>query len=347
MINEEEYNKMKNPVIKKIADILSEIKDLKKIRVAKTKKSDDIDVKRGGDWKIVGNKSVFYYKVKVQNISEYVVTHVQILLTSYPTGLNIESDRYKIESLKPGAYESPSFKFTAKESCSGDVIEGIVTFVDPKGKTKTMAIEPFEIKYVCNLLVPVAVTKDEFKERTVDMEEKTLELESNISIEDLRMKLRPIVSNCNFSLLEEPMDQEDADIKIIEAFAQGLYDKKDVALSIQMERGKEQNTKISIKAMSDRIEKLTDLILDLNIKLDDIKSDTQLIKEYTSLIEDIFDRTEDLEKLLMNSLGPDFAKLKYKWQEYKQGEISKKELIISGIKIIGKKFITKLIGKFA
>ena len=49
-----------------------------------------------------------------------------------------------------------------------------------------------------------------------------------------------------------------------------------------------ENTKLIIKAMSRREEKLIDLLKDLSVKCDDIKSDTELIKEYSSQIEEIF-----------------------------------------------------------
>ena len=46
----------------------------------------------------------------------------------------------------------------------------------------------------------------------------------------------------------------------------------------------------------------------------------------------------------MDNLGSDFNKIKYAWQQYKDGEIGKGALIKEGIKIIGKKFIKKIIG---
>ena len=88
------------------------------------------DILRGGDWRIEGQQSVFYFKVKIVNNFPHVITNIQVILTSIPTGLKADSDRYIIERLNPNSYESPVFKLKAKTSCIGDVIKGIVIFQD-------------------------------------------------------------------------------------------------------------------------------------------------------------------------------------------------------------------------
>ena len=122
-----------------------------------------------------------------------------------------------------------------------------------------------------------------------------------------------------------------------------LYDKQDVALSVAVKKV-EEGSQLVVKAMSDRAEKVTDLLKDFSVKLDDIKSDTELIKEYTSQIEDLFDKTDDLEDFLKERLATDFQKIKFAWQDYKDGKYGKKGLIKQGIKIIGKKFVKNIIG---
>ena len=142
-------------------------------------------------------------------------------------------------------------------------------------------------------------------------------------------------------------DTQDESFKKIDAFAEGLYDKQDVALSVSLKKV-DEGSKLVIKAMSDRSEKITDILRDFSVKLDDIKSDTELIKEYTSQIEDIFDtiqKIEDLEEFLKKRLATDWEKLKDAWQDYKTGKTGRKELIKQGIKILGKRFIKKIIKK--
>ena len=76
-----------------------------------------------------------------------------------------------------------------------------------------------------------------------------------------------------------------------------------------------------------------------------IKSDTELIKEYTSVLEEMFDMIDDLEEFLKYHLANDFEKIKAAWQDYEDGKITRKQLIGHGIKILGKQFIKKLLGK--
>ncbi|MFX1259979.1 MAG: PCI domain-containing protein [Promethearchaeota archaeon] len=308
----------------------------------------ELSVLRGGDWKVEGNQSIFYYKVKVKNDSPLVVSNIQILLTSIPRGLDTQSQMYKIESLKPGSFESPTFKFFAKESCVGDIVEGLVSFTDPTGNQQTAQIEPFEICYVCNLLTPKQITREEFEEKVDFMEEKKLIIDSDMEVSALESKITQIIKNCNFALLQEMQDSQSETLKKLDAFAQGLYDKQDVALSVTVKK-MEEGSKLVVKAMSDRSEKVTDLLRDFNGKLDDIKSDTELIKQYTSQIEDLFDelgKLENIEAYLKDHLGSDWEKLKYAWEDYKAGNINRKQLIWQGVKVIGKRFIPKILAKF-
>lgn len=79
--------------------------------------------------------------------------------------------------------------------------------------------------------------------------------------------------------------------------------------------------------------------------LHEIKDDTELISQYTSYIEDVFDKTEDIEEFLKSHLASEFEKIRNAWQDYKEGKIEKREFIKTGIKEIGKKFVKIFIKK--
>jgi len=316
----------------------------KEIKVSGEFSPNNVEVLRGGDWKVEGSQSVFYYKVNVKNNSQFVITNIQILLTSIPRGLTAQSDRYAINNLKPGSFESPTFKLNAQESCVGDTVEGIITYTDPIGKQLTMQISPFEICYVCNLLTPKLISKREFDQKVDFMEEKKLVIDSSLNLTDLESKMEQIVRNCNFALLQDVKESQDEGFVKIEAFAEGLYDKQDVALSVAIQKVGE-GSKLMVKAMSDRSEKVTDLLRDFSVKLDDIKSDTELIKEYTSQIELIFERVDDLETYLKDHLASDWEEIKDAYADYKEGIITRKQLIGIGIKTIGQRFVKKIIEK--
>lgn len=298
----------------------------------------NLEILRGGDWKIEGNQSIFHYKVKVRNKSKFMITNIQILLTSIPSGILVESDRHIINSLKPNSFESPTFRLKATRSCVGDSITGIVTYIDPKGNQQTATIEPYQIKYVCNLLIPKEVSIQDFEQKTAFMEEKKIILDCNAPPTELEKSLRLLLERSNFFLLKHLEEVQDEQFSKLDAFAQGLYDKQDVALSLSMQK-QEEGTKLIIKAMSNEEAKLTDLLKDISTQCDDIKSDTELITEYSAQINDILDKMEDVELYLKEHLASDWEKIKYIWQDYKTGKIGKKELIKQAIKTLGKKFV--------
>lgn len=84
---------------------------------------------------------------------------------------------------------------------------------------------------------------------------------------------------------------------------------------------------------------LIDIALETVDVLYGIKDDTQLISQYTSYIEDVFDKTENIEEYLKCHLASEFEKIQNSWQDYKEGKIEKREFIKIGIREIGKKFV--------
>jgi len=90
---------------------------------------------------------------------------------------------------------------------------------------------------------------------------------------------------------------------------------------------------------------LIDITLDAVDVLRGIKDDTELISQYTSYIEQVFDKIEDIEDYLKSHLASEFEKIRNAWQDYKEGKIDKRELIKIGLKQIGKKFLKIFIQK--
>jgi Tfp pilus assembly protein PilF len=298
----------------------------------------EIEVLRGGDWKIEGDQSIFYYKPKIINKSKFVITNIQILLTQVPSCLEVIDDRYKIDFLRPRSFEAPTFKLKALESCVGDTVGAIVTYTTPSGSQETIEIQPFEIEYVCNLLVPKQITRKDFEKKVKKMGTKELIIDCGLNIEEAQNALSSILLQNNFFLLEQLKQTQNANYRSLEGFAQGRYDKEDVALSLTMEK-QEDTTQVVIKGMSDKVEKLTDLLRDINAKCDSIKSDTILIKQYTEQISDIIDGIQDLEKYLRKRIGSDVDKIKVALEDYRNGKIKKVTLIAKCIGILGKRFI--------
>lgn len=304
-----------------------------------------LEVSRGGDWKVKGNQSIFTFKIKIHNLSSYILTDIHVFLANIPNGLKVIQDRYHIPKLNPNSFESPSFELRATKSCIGDVIKGIVTFSDHHGEFNTIKVEPFTIKYVCNLLVPKEITTEEFNKQTAQMEEKSMIFTCDKDTTATRELLNKILQKNNFYLLQQLQQSRANQYNELKAFAQGLYDKQDVALNILLEH-QQEGTKVILKGLSEKHEKTTDILRDISSQCDDIKSDTELLEEYSDQFKELFDKLgklETIEQYLRDHLGSDWQKIKNAWEDYKNRKISWKKLLFKGIKVVGKKFIKMIL----
>ncbi|MFX1572638.1 MAG: leucine-rich repeat domain-containing protein [Promethearchaeota archaeon] len=249
-------------------------------------RSRNIEISRGGDWKIEGNQSVFHYKVKIKNLSQYIISDIQIIFGDVPQGLELRTEKLiEFSKLSPYNVVSPTYKLYATDNCVGSEIKGIVNYSDHFGKTYTVKIEPFEIHYVCNLLIPKRISREEFDRKIQFMRGRTMIIDSSLNPDELKTIVKKNIEECNFALLQEIRDAQKEGFMRIEGLAQGLYDKQDVAISVAMRR-LEAGSELKIKTLSDEYAKTTDLMRDISIKLEDIKSDTQKIEDIIYYIDE-------------------------------------------------------------
>ena len=249
-----------------------------KIKVTEPISTYNVSVKRGGDWTIENNQSIFLFKVKVENKSKYVISSIQVIITSVPPGLKLISERvFNVTDLSRDLFVSPTFKFAATESCVGNIIEGFVSFRDYMGEMHTVHIKPLEIKYVCNLLVPKHITENNFEKNISFMEEKKLIFDCDLPPFELEEKLTEILEKNNFFLLDKVPESKDADFRKLKGYAEGKYDKTDVALQLMMQKIEDKTTKLVIKTMSDREEKIMDILSDLSKKCEELKTTTPIV----------------------------------------------------------------------
>ncbi|MFX1371875.1 MAG: leucine-rich repeat domain-containing protein [Promethearchaeota archaeon] len=268
----------KKQVIKpKLEPKLEEMPKLSQFLDESIKKN--VKVLRGGDWKIEANQSVFNYKVKIKNLSKYIISDIQVIFGDIPPGLELRMDKLiEFSKLNPNSEVAPTYKLYATDNCVGSEIKGIVNYNDHFGQMHTVQIEPFEICYVCNLLVPRRVSREEFENTIQNMEGRIMHIDSNMDPYKIEALIKRKMEECNFALLKEITEAQQNGFRKIEGLAQGLYDKQDVAISIAMKK-LEEGSDIEIKTLSDKVEKTTDLLKDISIKIEDIKSDTQKVQD--------------------------------------------------------------------
>ena len=147
----------------------------------------------------------------------------------------------------------------------------MVLFTDHKGNQHTLPIQPFKIEYVCNLLTPKSITEEDYKKNTAIMEERKIIFDCELTPDMLESEISQILEQNNFYVLENPQTKESLDFKTIQAYAEGKYDKQDVALSIIMQKLTDHTNKLVIKAMSNKQEKIVDLLKDISNKCDHLK----------------------------------------------------------------------------
>jgi hypothetical protein len=126
------------------------------------RKPREVQVLRGGEF--VGNRMRF--KVKVINDTEFTITDVKVYLLSYPNDalrLASSDDDETFFKIEPSGIRSPTFDFIPTRDCvKGDIIAG-VSYIDERGIAHTMTAKPFVIRSVCDLLLPVQISPEDFK----------------------------------------------------------------------------------------------------------------------------------------------------------------------------------------
>lgn len=285
-------------------------KELELIQLSKTPlrfNYSDIKTFSGGDWKVEGIHSVFYYKIKIKNFSAFKITDIQIIFGDIPPGLDLRTDKLiEFAKLNPNQEVAPTYKLYATDNCVGCDLKGIVSFIDPFGETHTVKVKPFKICYVCNLLVPKLVSRVEFENRIKTMKSKKMEFDVKLRGSELENVIRKQIKECNFALLQEIKENQEENVIKIEGLAQGLYDKQDVAISVALKQV-EEGSKLSIEAFSDKIDKTTDIVKDLSNSFEDIKDNFQKIKDIIYLLDEakiretlniIIEKPQDLKGII-------------------------------------------------
>ncbi|MHA1377883.1 MAG: hypothetical protein ACTSRG_05835 [Candidatus Helarchaeota archaeon] len=201
-----------------------------------------IDVKRGA----IIKGSEYIYKIKVENLSNSVITDLKMIITSYPTdSLEIVSPeiqkRYK---LGPGEMMAPTFKFRPTEDCIIGNINSIVTFLNAKGEPNQITVEPYQIKLICGLLTPHPLKAEEFNQivkKLLNYSNAGEEIELPYNAMNIYEKAKRILPHNNFHLIsaEDHLVASNF-IGILKGFAAGKFSHKKVGIQITINGKKDE-----------------------------------------------------------------------------------------------------------
>ncbi|MBN2229970.1 MAG: hypothetical protein JW779_10330 [Candidatus Thorarchaeota archaeon] len=211
-----------------------------------------VEIKRGGEW----SGSEFKFKVKVWNTSENVITDVAVQIHSYPRdSMKLEGkDRKEIPKIDPGEFRSPEFLLLPTQDCVKGNIIATVTYMDHKGKVETHTTEKFQIKAVCDLLVPEHLTTEEFQIKTEHLPENTQQLTvDGFDDSELTARVKEVLELNNFSVINTLREEKrDGASYSTLGWSRGKYTKKGVAVKVIVHSEDEtQATRIDIHVIGE------------------------------------------------------------------------------------------------
>lgn len=192
-------------------------------------KTNEVKIMRGGE--VVGGK--FAYKVKVQNNSKYVVTNIFVNIVAYPQDcMNLIGENSKmISRIEPGGFRSPQFIFSPTKDCVEGKILATVSYIDHENSLQLEPVNPFTIRSVCDLLIPLRQSPEIFDKLIMDMESTSEKQTMDWNPQILFLKAEKLLPIRNFHVI-------DSNSKVtgglftgtIRGFAEGKYTGKKVAI---------------------------------------------------------------------------------------------------------------------
>ncbi|MHA1863869.1 MAG: hypothetical protein ACTSWA_08875, partial [Candidatus Thorarchaeota archaeon] len=195
---------------------------------------------RGGE--IVGGK--FDYKIKIQNDSNFVVNNVTVNVVAYPQDcMNLTGDSSKtIARIEPEGFRSPQFLFSPTKDCVEGKILATVSYIDHENNLQMKPVEPYIIRSVCDLLVPLDQSVEMYEKLIIKMDSTSEKKVLDWNPEILFSKAQKLLPIKNFYVI-------DADSKniggqftgTIRGFAEGKYTNKKIAVQVLISGSVESN----------------------------------------------------------------------------------------------------------
>ena len=254
-------------------------------------KLDNVQILRGGDWKIEKKGSVYEFKVKIVNTTTSPLMNINVLLNYYPKdALKLLNEKnQQIQSLLPNSTQSLTFRLLALDRCVGDKLMATVSYLGPPSydHSESVSLIPWEIEYKCNLLKPKLIDEEEFDSRAARMQRREIKRQISLSREELIPIINEVLRTCNFAIV--PDKQADA-LERIKGFAIGKFDQKGVAINIGF-HSLDQGTEILLESQSDDPSKLPHIENEL---MEFISEKVEELKGFIS------EKVEDLALLLVD-----------------------------------------------
>lgn len=203
-------------------------------------------------------------------------------------------------------------------------------------------------------IIPKWITEKDFKELNIEIVEETLSFDSDIPSIELGIQIGSILQNNNFyvpglkkALKKRKSKKKDTSefesesrFTQFTSFAELRDNPEDIAILIKIQNITDTNSKVFITVKGKRDWVLREILKDIDLKLIELKSKTELIRNYSGKIISLMEGINDVERFLRRHLGSSVKHIEEIIKQYKNKEINEEEFIIKGTQLIGKDFIT-------
>jgi hypothetical protein len=222
-----------------------------------------------------------------------------------------------------------------------------------------MILKKLEIESVrefTRYIVPKWIKAEDFflqlsPEETV---EETLNFESDFPSSELGIQIGSILQNNNFHVpglkkaLKEKKKKKKKDISELSeetdftkftSFAELRYDPETIAIVVKIEKITDNSSNVLLDLKGRRDWVLKEILKDIDLKLIELKSKTELIRNYSEKVVSLMKDMPNIEKFLRKNLGSSIKKVEELIIQYKNKEFDEEQFIIKATQSIGKEFI--------
>ncbi len=217
-------------------------------------------------------------------------------------------------------------------------------------------LEVESVREFTRYIIPKWIKAEDFylqlpSEETV---EETLSFESDFPSSELGIQIGSILQNNNFhvpglkkarkakkkkkkkdtsELTEEP------DFTTFTSFAELRDDPETIAILVKIERIADDSSSVLLDLKGKRDWVLKEILKDIDLKLIELKSKTELIRNYSNKVISLMKNIPDIERFLRKNLGSSIKKVEELITQYKNKEFDEEQFIIKATQSIGKDFI--------
>ncbi|MFX0073987.1 MAG: toll/interleukin-1 receptor domain-containing protein [Candidatus Hermodarchaeota archaeon] len=221
-----------------------------------------------------------------------------------------------------------------------------------------MILKKLEIESVreyTKYILPKWITLNDFNEMNVETVEESNVFDSDIPSNTLGKQIATILQNNNFYVPDlesektkkKPKKNElivigDA-FNMFTCFAELKDDPEDIALSVKIQRVSDTTNKVFLTLRGRREWVLKELLKDIDSKLLEMKSKTELLRNYSGKIISLLQWIPDIERFLRRHLASNIKYIEDTIEQLNRGDINNEEFVIKGTQLLGKNFISVFI----